>query len=86
MDDVSLTHAKQHLEDLIQRAARGEDVRISDPNSITVKLIPVDVDVAQSQRPKRLAGRWKDRLPEPPAGFFDPLSEQELQDWYGDDA
>lgn len=31
MEDVDLRHAKEHLEELIERAARGEDVRISHP-------------------------------------------------------
>jgi hypothetical protein len=30
-------------------------------------------------------GQWKDRLSKEPPGFFDPLSEEELKDWYGED-
>lgn len=30
MDDVTLAYAKEHLEELIERARRGEDVRITD--------------------------------------------------------
>lgn len=30
MDTVTLAHAKEHLEELMERASKGEDVRISD--------------------------------------------------------
>ena len=38
MEDVTLSHAKQHLEELIARAARGEEITISDPVLGTVIL------------------------------------------------
>ena len=86
MDDINLADAKAHLEDLIQRAQRGEDVRISDPRLGTVQLRPLSVaDSSPKARPKRRPGRWKDRLPPPPEGFFDPLTGDELKDWYGND-
>ena len=83
MEQVTLAEAKEHLDELMQRAARGEDVRIADPQLGTVKLQPV-AEAVTDPRPKRVPGRWKDRLPEPPDNFFDPLSEEELKDWYGE--
>ena len=85
MENVTLAHAKEHLEELIERAARGEDVRISDPRVGTVRLTAVGGDPVASKRPKPIPGRWKDRLSDPPPDFFDPLSEEELKDWYGED-
>ena len=85
MQDVTLAHAKEHLEELIERAARGEDVRICDPKLGAVRLTAVAPEARLAGVPKRVPGRWKDRLPEPPPGFFDPLSEDDLRDWYGDD-
>ena len=41
MEDISLAHAKDHLEELIERAAKGEDIRISDARLGTVRLAPV---------------------------------------------
>jgi antitoxin (DNA-binding transcriptional repressor) of toxin-antitoxin stability system len=38
MDTVDLAHAKEHLEDLIARAAKGEVVYIRDPVLGTVKV------------------------------------------------
>ena len=86
MEDVDLRHAKEHLEELLERAARGEEVRISDPKLGTIRLTAVAGAAADGpKRPKRVPGRWKDRIPDPPPGFFDPMTEEELKDWYGDD-
>ena len=38
MEDVTLAHAKEHLEELIERVARGEDERIAVPAIGSVKL------------------------------------------------
>ena len=96
MEDVSLSHAKDHLEELIERARRGEDVRITDPKLGTVRLTPVKpfdpaapratdqmepfVPLKQPRVPGRLAGK----ISPPPPGFFDPLTDEELKDWYGE--
>lgn len=81
MEDVDLAFAKEHLEDLIARAARGEDVRIVDPKLGVVKLQAVDA----ASKPKRMPGRWRG-LPPPADDFFEPLSESELKLWNGEGA
>ena len=81
MEDVSLTHAKDHLEELIERASKGEDIRISDPKLGTVRLQPVPA--ALGERPQRRPGRLKGKLTVP-ARLFEPMSEEELKLWYGD--
>ena len=86
MEDVTLAHAKEHLEDLIERATRGEDVRIADPKLGTVRLAPVagTIAVAAGTRP-RIFGQWKDRLPEiPDDRLFAPLTNDELEFFTGD--
>ena len=55
MEDVSLTHAKDHLEELIERASKGEDIRISDARVGTVRLTPVGA-------PDLLASRVTDTM------------------------
>ena len=85
MEHYTPAEAKDMIEELVARAARGEDVRIADPSFGTVKLQPVAAASADTPKPKRVPGAWKDRLPEPPPDFFDPMSEEELKDWYGDD-
>ena len=77
MDDVSLAHAKDHLEELIQRASRGEDIRISDPRLGTVKLMAVAAPGEAKPRPERRPGRWKGRF-SVPERLFEPLTEEEL--------
>lgn len=98
MDTISLKDAKEHLEELLDRAARGEDVRISDTRHGTVRLLPVGepavassssttatqrpfVPLAEDRVPGRLKGKFK-----VPARLMEPMSEEELRDWYGDDA
>jgi antitoxin (DNA-binding transcriptional repressor) of toxin-antitoxin stability system len=96
MDDVNLAEAKDHLEELMARAARGEDVRITDPKLGTVKLLSVTREpdltaarVTDTMEPfvplqqDRAPGRWKGKWTIPDS-FFDP--EEELKDWYGDEA
>jgi prevent-host-death family protein len=98
MENVTLEHAKEHLEELIERARRGEDVCITDAAGRAVRLTPEppvpDVfakritdtmppfaPLKEPRKPGRLAGI----LPPPPDDFFDPMSEEELKVWYGDD-
>jgi prevent-host-death family protein len=97
MEDVDLRHAKEHLEELIERARRGEDVRISDANGGAVKLTPIgsapDLTAARVldtmppfvplKEPRKL-GHLKGVIPPPPDDFFDPLTDEELKDWYGE--
>ena len=96
MEDVSLAHAKGHLEELIERAVRGEDIRISDAKVGTVRLAPIRtpdllaprttdtmepfVPLAQDRVPGRHKGKMK-----VPARLLEPMTEEELRDWYGDD-
>jgi antitoxin (DNA-binding transcriptional repressor) of toxin-antitoxin stability system len=74
MDDISITFAKDHLEDLIVRARRGEDVRIVDPTLGAVRVI---ADTPTS-RPKRVIGQWKELITVP-ARLLEPLSDDELR-------
>jgi prevent-host-death family protein len=76
MEDVSLAQAKDHLEELIERATRGEDVRISDPRLGTVRLQPV-AERPTGEAPERRPGRWKGRFTVP-ARLFEPLTDEEL--------
>ena len=100
MEDVDLRYAKEHLEELIERVRRGEDVRISDPKVGTVRLLPVQGVGSDLMAPRvtdtmptfvplkgpRKLGQLTGLIPPPPDDFFDPLSDEELKDWYGDNA
>jgi antitoxin (DNA-binding transcriptional repressor) of toxin-antitoxin stability system len=74
MDDVTLAHAKEHLEELVARAARGEEVVIRDEKLGTVKVVAVALT---SVRPKRVIGQWKDQFVVP-ARLFEPMTDDEL--------
>ena len=97
MEDVSLSHAKEHLEELIERARRCEDMRIVDPACGRVRQVaeqqpdlfaarvtdtmPPFVPLAENRKPGQLKGKMQ-----VPARLMEPMSEEELRDWYGDDA
>ena len=83
MDDVSIAQAKEHLEELIARAAKGEEVLISDPALGTVRL--QSVRSSQHKRQKRVAGHLAGQF-KVPEGLFDPLPEDELRRWTGEDS
>jgi prevent-host-death family protein len=73
MDDVTIADAKEHLEDLLARAARGEDVSITDPVRGTFRL--QQIKPARRQAP--ILGQWAGK-PTVPARLFEPLTEDEL--------
>ena len=77
METVSISEAKEHLEDLIARAARGEDVRISVPHHGTARLV-VDPAEVTKRRPERIPGRWTGRIHIPEDCLLEPLSDEEL--------
>ena len=80
MEENSVGHAKDHLDELLVRAARGEDVRITDPRLGTIRLLAVKPAPSESDLyPERVPGRWKGRLAEiPDEVLLAPLSEEEL--------
>ena len=84
MEDVDLRHAKGHLEELIARAARGEEVRMAQPGLATVRLTVVEGAAAVAQ-PERRPGRWNIPLTVPDDALSAPMSEEELPHWYGRD-
>lgn len=75
MENVNLAEAKEKIEDLLARAAKGEEICVSDPSIGCVKLVAVAGSLPA--RPKRVIGQWKDKF-EVPARLFEPLSEEEL--------
>ena len=86
MDSFTIIEAKAKLEDLIARAMRGEDVRIADPAIGTVRLstvsiVPEFVPLKEKRQLGHLTGKMQ-----VPARLMEPMDEQELRDWYGDDA
>ena len=83
MEDIPLSHAKAHLEELLERAARGEDLRIVDARIGAVKLVVAEMPAKAYRRTKHL-GLLEGKIPPPPIDFFEPMSEDELKLWYGE--
>jgi prevent-host-death family protein len=77
MEDVTLDQAKEHLEELLEKVARGEDVRITDARLGSVRLVPAEPHAVP---PRGIVfGQWAGRMPEiPPERLLAPLSEDEL--------
>jgi prevent-host-death family protein len=103
MDKYDIKYASEHLDELTERAKRGEDVLITVPARGAFRLLPVSelatLDASNRGHPRvtdtmppfvplkepRKLGHLEGRIPPPPDGFFDPLTDEELKDWYGDD-
>ena len=80
MDDVDIRHAKEHLEELIARAASGEDVRIVDPRygSVKLSIAPQNKAPNEPPYPLRIFGLMKGLVEIPDDKLFEPLSDDEL--------
>lgn len=78
---ITIHQAKTELSKLIARAEAGEEIIIARGKQPVVRLTPV---AAPQGRRKfgAMKGMWP-RIPD--AFFFDPLPEDELRLWEGDD-
>jgi antitoxin (DNA-binding transcriptional repressor) of toxin-antitoxin stability system len=81
MEDVDLRHAKEHLEDLIARAARGEEVRIVDPKYGAVRLSAAGhrESDAPPLYPQRVPGLMKGKVHIADVDLLAPLTDDELK-------
>lgn len=76
-EDVDVPHVKEHLEELIERARRGDDVCISDAKGGTVRLVRAEApSVARS---KIVFGQWKLLPAITQVRLLAPLANDELQ-------
>ena len=84
MEDVDLRYAKEHLEDLLARAASGEDVRIVDPLRGVIRLVLAQ---GTTQLPQKvILGQWKHLLEIPEERLLAPLTDEELADLSGENS
>ena len=75
MENIALSEAKERLEELIERAARGEDVCISDPKHGSVRLTPT---VGRPPYPTRVSGLMKGKVHISDEQLLAPLTDEEL--------
>ncbi len=78
MKPVTIHAAKTNLSKLIERACAGEEVVIARGNTPVVRIVPIE-----PPRKKRQFGAMRGQL-EIPDSFFDPLPEEELRAWEGE--
>ena len=81
MATVTIHQAKTNLSKLIARAEAGEEIVILRGKEPVARLAPID------KKPlKRCFGMLKGKIPNlPDEFFFDPLPEEELRLWEGED-
>lgn len=80
MATVKIHEAKTQLSRLIARAEAGEEIVIARGDKPVVKLVPF-----KKRHPRYAAGILMGKLSVPDSFFFDPLPEEELKLWEGDD-
>ncbi|MBW8294931.1 type II toxin-antitoxin system Phd/YefM family antitoxin [Sphingopyxis sp.] len=81
MTVVTIHEAKTNLSRLIARVLAGEEVTIARGKEPVVKLMPVK----EVTKPKRVLGTLKGTI-DLDAGFWDPLPEEYLALWNGEDS
>ncbi len=77
---ITIHQAKTQLSKLIARAEAGEEIVIARGKEPVVRLTPV-----ATSKPNRVPGLLKGKYNLPDEFFFDPLPEEELRLWEGED-
>lgn len=81
MTSVTIHQAKTNLSKLIAKAEAGEEVVITRGKTPVAKLTAI-----AKEKPKLKFGMLKGKMPAlPDEFFFEPLPEDELRLWEGDD-
>jgi prevent-host-death family protein len=75
--------AKTNLSKLIERVEAGEEIIIARGKRPVARLVPMDVPSHVLRR--RAFGALKGKLKLPDSFFFDPLPEDELAAWEGNE-
>ncbi len=79
MTTVTIDVARTQLSELIERAEAGEEVIIARGKTPIVRLVPIE-----APRSKRQFGAMKGKVRVGPE-FFEPMPEEELRLWEGED-
>ncbi len=77
---VNIYEAKTKLSELVERAAKGEEIVIAKAGQPRAKLVPLP-----AQTGTRPMGLWKGKI-EIPDDFDDPLPEEILKLFEGDES
>lgn len=80
MTKVSVYDARAGLSRLIDQALAGEEVIITRKGKPVIRLVPVEPEQKKPREMGMLRGLF-----EVPDSFFDPLPDEVLADFYGED-
>lgn len=78
MDKYDIKYASEHLDELTERAKRGEEVSIGVPGQGMFRIQHVGASDAPDTPRRPVPGQWKGRLTIPER-LFEPLSDIELE-------
>jgi antitoxin (DNA-binding transcriptional repressor) of toxin-antitoxin stability system len=78
MKIVNVHEAKAHLSEYLAQVEAGETIVIARRNKPVAEMRPLTQSVEKKRRPIGLAKGMGKVLP----SFFEPMSEEELADWY----
>jgi prevent-host-death family protein len=76
---VNLTEARAHLPELIERAARGEEIVLAKAGKPRARLVPLADEKQSLREPGKGKGRFRAKR-----GFDVPLSDDVVQLFEGD--
>ena len=79
MTSVSVHEAKTHLSRLIEKVLGGEEIAITRRNRVVARIVP-----AETAKKKPLLGAFKGKFTIDDR-FFEPLPDDELALWNGED-
>ena len=79
MNRVNIHEVKAHLSEYLATVEAGETVVIARRNKPIAKLVPIGPE--ETTKKRRPIGLAKG-LVEIPSSFFEPMTEEELADWY----
>ncbi len=86
MATIKLHAAKTNLSKLVKRVEAGEEIVIARGNKPVARLVPIEAASQSSEASEPLGyGMLEGKLQLPDSFFFDPLPEDELALWYGND-
>jgi prevent-host-death family protein len=75
-ETVNMHEAKTSLSRLVERALAGEEIVIARNGKPLVKLVPVE-----TEKKPRVPGLYKGKIWAAP-DCFDPMTEEDLAEWY----
>jgi len=80
MTSVSVHEAKTHFSRLLREIAKGAEIEITNRNRVVARIVPP----ASAKKKPPLLGALKGKI-KLDDSFFDPLPEDELALWNGED-